>query len=173
MVKWSSEIEYSVYRSVVICTFIADQKPSMQHITAINDFIAAHWMDIGYSLNFDDDGNQVDLIAAQGQNNPKNCCKLVLQTWVRGTTGVRPVSWKKLLDIVLSLGHKAAHDKIKDYLVREFQKSPKAVQRLTQPVSATDSLQSTGLQSFSGYVGSSLPATDETDSHVIYDEGQD
>ena len=71
------------------------------------------------------------------------------------------------------LGHKAAHDKIKDYLVREFQKSPKAVQRLTQPVSATDSLQSTGLPSLGGYVGSSLPATDETDSHVIYDEGED
>jgi len=137
----------------------------MQHIAAINDFIAAHWMDIGYSLNFDEDGNQVDLIADQGQNNPKVCCKLVLKTWLKGSMGVQPVSWKTLLEIVLNLGHKSAHDKIKDYLVRELRKSPRAMQKLTQSIAATpDSLQSlpypSGLSSIGSHVG-----IDEADSH--------
>ena len=157
-----------------------DQKPGMQHITAINDFIAAHWMDIGYSLNFDEDGNQVDLIAAQGQNNPKACCKLVLQKWLKGAVGVQPVSWKTLLEIVLGLGHKSAHDKIKDYLVRELRKSPRAMHKLTEPVSATpDSFQSSGLSSMvsigSSYVGgNSSVVSDEAGGHgcVNYDDGQ-
>ena len=88
----------------------------MALVKGICDYIAAHWMDIAYSLDFDPDGNQVDLIEQQGARDPKRCCELTLKTWIQGTKGKQPQTWQTLLDILISLDHKAAHDKVKEYL---------------------------------------------------------
>ena len=103
------------------------------------NYFAAYWMDIGYCLDFDEDGSQVDLIEEEGGKNPKKCCTLLLKTWIRGNKG-KAKTWQTLLDILLSLDQKTAHDKVKEHLQRK-QQIP-----VSRPVedtdSVTDSLQS-------------------------------
>ena len=100
-------------------------------------------MDIGYSLDFDEDGNQVDLIEGEGNGNPRKCCMLMLKTWIQSGKGKQPLSWQTLLDIILSLDHKTAHDKVKEYLLNEQRKKLQDSIPTIHPIEAThDSLQS-------------------------------
>ena len=73
-------------------------------------------MDIAYCLDFDDDGYQVDLFEKQGNRVPMECCMVMLKTWIRGTKGKEPKTWQTLLDILLTLDYKSAHDKVKEHL---------------------------------------------------------
>ena len=111
----------------------------------ISDYFAAHWMNIGYCLDFDPDGNEVDLIEEDGNGNPKKCCRLMLKTWIQGDKGKKPKTWQTLLDILISLDHKTAHDKVKEhlqYIQSEQQKTNQESIKVTQPVeeTATDSI---------------------------------
>lgn len=110
----------------------------------ICDYIAAHWMDIGYCLDFDADGNQVDLIENEGGRNPKKCCTLMLKTWIQGDKGKQPKTWQTLLDILLSLDLKTAHDKVKEHLqyVQSKQQMTQESTAGSQPIqeTVTDSL---------------------------------
>ncbi len=118
--------------------FVA-QKPTMALAKEVCNYFAAHWMDIGYCLDFDEDGSQVDLIEEEGSKNPKKCCTLLLKTWIQGNKG-KAKTWQTLLDILLSLDQKTAHDKVKEHLQRK-QQIP--VSRPAEDTdSVTDSLQS-------------------------------
>ena len=119
---------------------IVAQKATMKLIPAICDYIAAHWMDIGYSLDFDDDGNQVDTIDNECNGNPKKCCTLMLRTWIQKGKGKQPKTWQTLLDILISLDHKTAHDKVKERLQYEQSQQQQNTQELikvSQPVEET------------------------------------
>ena len=98
--------------------------------TEICDYIAAHWMDIGYCLDFDDDGNQIDTIENEGNRSPKKCCTLMLRTWIQKDKGKQPKTWQTLLDILISLDHKTAHDKVKEHLQHEQSKQQQKTQEL-------------------------------------------
>ena len=113
----------------------------MALVKGICDYIAAHWMDIAYSLDFDPDGNQVDLIEQQGARDPKRCCELTFKTWIQGTKGKQPQTWQTLLDILISLDHKAAHDKVKEHL-QYVQSQQSQQQRSQQQRSQQDELDS-------------------------------
>ena len=102
----------------------------MALVRGISDYIAAHWMDIAYSLDFDPDGNQVDLIEQQGARDPRRCCELTFKTWIQGTKGKQPQTWQTLLDILISLDHKAAHDKVKEHL--QYVQSQQSQQQRSQ-----------------------------------------
>ena len=108
--------------------------------TEICDYIAAYWMDIGYCLDFDDDGNQVDTIEKEGNRNPKSCCTLMLKTWIQRNKGKEPKTWQTLLDILISLDHKTAHDKVKEHLQyvqsKQQQKAQESI-KISQPVEET------------------------------------
>jgi len=107
-------------------------------------------MDIGYSLDFDEDGNQVDLIEKQEGRNPKDCFMLMVKTWIRSEKG-KLCSWQTLLDILLSLDLKTAHDKVKEYLLSEQKKKLQDSIPTGVPVEATHN----SLQSFSSCTSSS------------------
>ena len=109
----------------------------------ICDHFAAHWMDVGYCLDFDPDGNEVDLIEEQGNGNPKKCCRLLMKTWIQEGKGKKPKTWQTLLDILITLDRKAAHDKVKEelqYIQSEQQKKAHAQEmvKVSQPVEETD-----------------------------------
>lgn len=107
----------------------------------ICDFIAAHWMDIAYCLDFDPDGNEVDLIEQEGNRNPKQCCTLMMKKWIQGNKGKQPKNWQTLLDILMSLDQKTAHDKVKGHLQREQQKKVQEPQNsitVSRPIEETE-----------------------------------
>lgn len=117
----------------------------MKLAAQICDFIAAHWMDIGYCLDFDEDGNEVDMIEEQVGRNPKKCCLLMLKTWIQGKKGKEPKTWQTLLDIIISLDHKTAHDKVKEYLQHIQSEQQRKAQDpesvpLTQPIEETNNV---------------------------------
>ena len=121
---------------------LVGQKVKAKLAKEICDYIAAHWMDVAYCLDFDDDGNQVDLIEREGNRNPKECCMKMFTTWLQGSKGKEPKTWQTLLDILLSLDHKAAHDKVKEHLQYEQSKQQKKTQesiKVSVPVEETDS----------------------------------
>ena len=133
-----------INRDSICCNCIVAQKPTMKLAPEICDYIAAYWMDIGYCLDFDDDGNEVDTIENGGNGNPKKCCTLMLKTWIQGDKGKQPKTWQTLLDILISLDRKTAHDKVKERLQyiqsKQQQKAQESI-KVSQPVeeTATDS----------------------------------
>ena len=148
----------------------------------ICDYIAAHWMDIGYCLDFDEDGNQVDLIESTGHGNPKQCCTLLLKTWIQSDKSKRPKTWQTLLDILLSLDHKAAHDKVKEhlqYIQSKQQSKTPGLMAVSNPVEESgDSLQSSTTRTYSPSLnavnnGSLSRATEGFDLHRPTGPSQD
>ena len=130
------------FHSIVLLLQLVGQKINTKLAKEICDYIAAHWMDIAYCLDFDDDGNQVDLIEKEGHRNPKECCMKMFTTWLQGSKGKEPKTWQTLLDILLSLNHKAAHDKVKEHLQYEQSKQQKNTQesiKVSVPVEETNS----------------------------------
>ncbi|XP_065909069.1 probable serine/threonine-protein kinase irlA [Dysidea avara] len=100
---------------------ILGQKPTMTLIQEASRFIAADWRDIGYRLDFDADGNEIDVIAEECREHPKKCCVAMLKKWIQGKAGVKPVTWQTLLQIILSEDHQAAHDSIMAILQKKQQ----------------------------------------------------
>ena len=99
-------------------------------------------MDIAYCLDFDDDGYQVDLFEREGNRVPMECCMVMLKTWIRGTKGKKPKTWQTLLDILLTLDYKSAHDKVKEhlqYIQSKQQKNSQESIKVSVPVEETDS----------------------------------
>ena len=93
----------------------------MTLIQEASRFIAADWRDIGYRLDFDADGNEIDVIAEECREHPKKCCVAMLKKWIQGKAGVKPVTWQTLLQIILSEDHQAAHDSIMAILRKKQQ----------------------------------------------------
>ena len=93
----------------------------MALIQEVSCFIHAHWKGIGYRLDFDAVGNEIDGIIEEYQANPKKCCVAMLKKWIQGTSEVKPVSWKTLLQIILSEDHKATHDSVMEILHKKQQ----------------------------------------------------
>ena len=93
----------------------------MNLIQEVSRFIAADWRDIGYRLDFDADGNEIDVIAEECREHPKKCCVAMLKKWIQGKAGIKPVKWKTLLQIILSEDHQAAHDSIMAILQKKQQ----------------------------------------------------
>ena len=50
-------------------------------------------------MNFDSDGTQIDIIGKKHPNDPKECCRALFQHWLNGN-GVKPCSWRKLIELI-------------------------------------------------------------------------
>ena len=86
----------------------ADKRPTIAQLQLLQvsgrkikiiQTLAAEWNFFGYQLNFDSDGSAVDLINRRHPNDPEQCCKKMLQMWLRGN-GVKPVTWRKLAELI-------------------------------------------------------------------------
>ena len=84
----------------------ADEKPRLAQLTVLKtskgrlqiiDSIAPHWKRLGILMDFDDDGNKVDLIANEyKQDGPVACCQEVFKLWLKGTNA----TWRNLIDLL-------------------------------------------------------------------------
>ena len=65
----------------------------------IISWLAPHWRDLGYIMNFDPTGSEIETIEQKYRGDPKDCCRAVFQHWLNGN-GVRPCSWGTLIDLL-------------------------------------------------------------------------
>ena len=62
--------------------------------------LAPCWKNFGVLLEFDDDGNQLELIESEnGQHNPHKCCQAMMRHWIAGN-GEQPTTWRTLLALL-------------------------------------------------------------------------
>ena len=57
--------------------------------------VAAYWDTIAYCLDIEIP--RVDIIREKCSNNPEKCCKEVFIHWLTSKEGIRPKTWKVLL----------------------------------------------------------------------------
>ena len=85
----------------------ADRKPKLVQLTKLKTSkgkvlqiiksIAPQWKTIGDLMDFDDDGNKVDLIANEHkEDGPVACCRKVFTLWLKGTHA----TWRNLIDLL-------------------------------------------------------------------------
>ena len=60
--------------------------------------VAEKWKDIGFQLDFDATGQQLDEIETGCEKDPSSCCQAMFQHWLMGN-GVEQ-TWGKLLEIL-------------------------------------------------------------------------
>jgi len=70
----------------------------------IIETVAKDWREVGCQLNFDRVGNRLDIIEKQKLKDPLACCEAMFQHWLNGN-GVKPVTWKTLMDILKDCEH--------------------------------------------------------------------
>ena len=61
--------------------------------------MAPFWRDLGFLMDFDESGTELATIDSKHRGDPKECCRAVFQHWVNGN-GVRPCSWRKLIELI-------------------------------------------------------------------------
>ena len=60
--------------------------------------VAEKWKDIGFQLDFDDTGQQLDAIETCCKNDPLSCCHAMFQHWLKGNGVDR--TWGTLIAIL-------------------------------------------------------------------------
>ena len=58
--------------------------------------LAPYWRDLGDILEF---GAEMEAIERRHNGDPKDCCRAIFQHWLSGN-GVRPCSWRKLIELL-------------------------------------------------------------------------
>ena len=61
--------------------------------------LAPCWRDLGFLMNFDLRGKEVETIEQKYRGDPKNCCRAMFQHWLDGN-GVRPCTWGTLIELL-------------------------------------------------------------------------
>ena len=79
----------------------------------IIEAIAPKWKTVGYSMDFDRDGQKLDVIEANyahKRNGVVTCCQEIFKLWLRG----KDATWEKLNEILNGSGHKVLAEQIMD-----------------------------------------------------------
>ena len=66
----------------------------------IIDEIAPHWSDFALKLDFDPYGGTIQIIEKKCHYDPKDCCREVMQLWLKGKGSRQPATWKLLVEIL-------------------------------------------------------------------------
>ena len=77
--------------------------------------LAPHWRDLGYIMNFDPTGAEIESIEQQYRGVPKECCRAMFQHWLNGN-GVRPCSWGTLIELLEDCDQQALVEEIQSAL---------------------------------------------------------
>ena len=68
------------------------------------------WKEFGIQLNFDPLGKMIDCVCATHSSSPEECCRKVLQHWLKGN-GEQPATWRTLICVLRDIQQgKLAHD---------------------------------------------------------------
>ena len=61
--------------------------------------VAPQWQDFATSLDFDPNGNTMQLISQKHRGDPEACCREMMQTWLKGK-GRQPATFELLMEIL-------------------------------------------------------------------------
>ena len=61
--------------------------------------VAPFWRELGFLMNFDKSGTEINTIDQKYRGDPKDCCRAMFQHWLNGN-GVKPCSWHKLIELI-------------------------------------------------------------------------
>ena len=112
-----------------VCGLPSDAKPTIRQLCVlkyksgkkidIKTRLAADWKKFGYFLEFDDDGQALDLIEKEcGRSDPVACYQQMMRKWMRGS-GEQPASWRTLVRLLREFeGNTLAQD-IEDALTQD------------------------------------------------------
>lgn len=99
-----------------------DSKPSMAQLRecqtrdgkVINIIKAASskWSHMGDLMNFDPIGDTVSNIKATKGSDVEECCRAVFHEWLKGN-GIKPVTWRKLLELLESCELRGLADEVR------------------------------------------------------------
>ena len=78
----------------------------------IIETVAPRWQELGAQMKFDKVGTKLDIIKAK-HNDPKDCSREMFQYWLRGS-GVRPCSWKKLIELLQECDFELLADQVRE-----------------------------------------------------------
>ena len=74
--------------------------------------LAPKWKNFGDLLDFDAEGERLDLIEAKcGSNDPEACCREMFQHWLKGNG--KPATWDTLLELLEDCDCKHLAEQIK------------------------------------------------------------
>ena len=77
--------------------------------------LAPHWRDLGYIMNFDNTGAEIETIEQKYRGDPKDCCRAMFQHWLNGN-GIRPCSWGTLIELLEDCDQEALIEEIQSAL---------------------------------------------------------
>ena len=77
--------------------------------------LAPHWRDLGYIMNFDPTGAEIEAIEQKYRGDPKECCRAMFQHWLNGN-GVRPCLWGTLIELLEDCDQQALLEEIQSAL---------------------------------------------------------
>ena len=97
-----------------VCGLPSDAKPSIKQLLVLETksgkkidlqtALAADWKKFGYFLEFDDNGQALDLIEKEcGRSDPVACYQQMMRKWMRGS-GEQPASWRTLVRLLKDFG---------------------------------------------------------------------
>ena len=77
--------------------------------------LAPRWRDLGYIMNFDDTGAEIETIEQKYRGDPKECCQAMFQLWLNGN-GIRPCTWGTLIELLEDCEQEALAEDIQSAL---------------------------------------------------------
>ena len=101
----------------------ADATPSLASLSVLRagnkkiqiiKTLAPEWNDFGVLLDFDETGTELDNIE-KAHSTDKARCKAMFQHWLKGN-GVRPCSWRKLIQLLEDCDQESLAEEIQDAL---------------------------------------------------------
>ena len=83
--------------------------------------VAPRWNDVGILMDFDETGKKLEQIE-KDKHDVEPCCQTMFQYWLEGN-GIKPVSWKTLLQILEDCNFKTLADQVTDYFISTCDKN--------------------------------------------------
>ena len=104
---WCMHVHIATQLSAVM--FVSDSQSSLSELLLLKTAdgkkikiiseLAPSWRDVGYLMNFDLRGKEIETIDQKHHGDPKNCCRAMFQHWLDGN-GVTPYSWRTLIGLL-------------------------------------------------------------------------
>ena len=112
-----------------VCGLPSDAKPTIRQLCVlkyksgkkidIKTELATDWKDFGYSLEFDNNGQALDLIEKEcGRRDPVACYQQMMKKWIRGG-GKQPASWRTLVRLLREFERNTLAQDIEDALTQD------------------------------------------------------
>ena len=110
---------------MIVFLFLSGSQPTIAQLSLLKTAdgrkikiisrLAPSWRDLGYIMNFDPTGAEIQSTEQQYCGVPKDCCRAMFQHWLSGN-GVRPCSWGTLIELLEDCDQQALVEEIQSAL---------------------------------------------------------